>query len=127
MGNMHTGWAEASLVKHQRNVDAMEEAADHFDRASKNAAAELAANIERVLSSPDWMASNVTAGEYRNRKEFEVEQSAIDAFIEAMDADTVAPVLAALVASPAGAELRKAIAQFHASVNADIVAIARGL
>jgi hypothetical protein len=127
---MQIDWATFATANYQRRVDADDAAADAFDRASQNAAIELTSCIERTLSQPDWINPSTTVlsadcfgpkGGHR-----EVAEPAIDAFIAAMEADTVAPLLAALVASPAGAQLRRAIAQFHASVNADFVAKARG-
>lgn len=100
---------------------------DAIDRACVRIEKELIATVERVLTLADWMDQALPAAAEQGIG-FpckEVKQSGYDAFIDLMDYKAVRPALQALIASPAGAALRRELAKAHAEAQTDGLASAR--
>ena len=110
----------------QAHEDALEAAQDRYDAACVDIESELRANVVRVLAEGGLYTDTVTAGESVAGRAREVQQPAIDALIDHIETSKVRKALAELVASPAGAEFRRVMADVHAGVNATFVAKARG-
>lgn len=98
---------------------------DGFDEYVERIEADLIATTEKALTLVQWMDKEVPTGHVCNGKTTESTDALINVFVNMLEVDYVANVLQALIASPAGAAVRKAIAEAHASVNAPLIAEAR--
>lgn len=124
----HMGHAEYDLARHERREDSAQDRGDAFDKACEQIEQELISTVERVLTLADWMDQALPAAAEQGfgLSCKEVKQSGYDAFIDLMDYKAVRPALQALIASPAGAALRRELAKAHAEAQTEDIASARG-
>lgn len=103
---------------------------DAMDALTTKVHDEIVRDVLACTELGDLSKGFVTAGDVcaMSRKSREVAQPVRDALLDAViDNPANLKLLSELIASPAGEALRKAFAQTHASINASLVAEARGL
>lgn len=122
---------DLALAEHDRAECEAAERQAAMDALTDRVQVEIERDVRTVLEAGDLSSGKVIAGDVfgiSSRKCREVQQSAIDAFMESvLDNQRNLGLLSKLIASPAGKELREAFAKTHAAINASLVAEARGL